>query len=528
MHKKSLSILTSLVLGLGVAISVQAKTFVYCSEGSPEGFDPALYTAGTTFDASSRPVFNRLAEFEQGGTKIVPGLAEKWETAKDGKSVTFTLRKGVKFHSLGNFKPTRDFNADDVVFTFERQANKDHPWHTYAGGNYDYFGDLADAYEKVEKIDNNTVKFHLKKPNAPFIANVALDSFSIQSKEYADYLEKNNNKIALNQEPVGTGPFQFVAYQKDATIRYKANDSYWKGKPKIDDLIFSITKDAAVRYQKLKAGECHLMNQPNPADLTAMKGEAGLKVLDAEGLNVGYLAYNSLQKPFDNVNVRRALNLAINKSAILEAVYAGTGVAAKNPIPPSIWSYNKNTKDDEYNPTKAKEMLDKEGVKGLKMRVWWMPVSRPYNPNAKRMAELIQADFKAVGVEVELYSTEWAEYLKISKDKNRDGAILLGWTGDNGDPDNFLNTLLGCQAVGGNNRAQWCYQPFEDLVSKAAVISDVAERTKLYEQAQVIFKDQAPWATIAHSRVFKPMRKEVEGFKISPFGSHDFQYVELK
>lgn len=528
MKTKSLSLLTSLILGLGVAISANAKTFVYCSEGSPEGFDPSLYTAGTTFDASSRPVFNRLVEFEHGSTKIVPGLAEKWDISKDGLSYSFTLRKGVKFHSNDKFKPTRDMNADDIVFSFERQWKKENPWFNYAGGNYDYFSDVAEVLDKVEKIDNNTVKFVLKQPSAPFIANLAIDAMSIQSKEYADYLDKNNNKIALNQEPVGTGPFQFVGYQKDAVIRYKANDNYWRGKPKIDDLVYSITKDAAVRYQKLKAGECHLMNQPNPADIAAMKADSSLKVLDQEGLNVGYFAYNTLQKPFDNVNVRRALNMAINKQAIIDAVYNGTGVIAKNPIPPTIWSYNKNTRDDEYNPTKAKEMLDKEGVKGLKLRVWWMPVSRPYNPNAKRMAELIQADFKAIGVEVELFSTEWAEYLKISKDKNRDGAILLGWTGDNGDPDNFLNTLLGCQAVGGNNRAQWCYQPFDDVVTKAGKVTDVGERTKLYETAQLIFKEQAPWATIAHSRVFKPMRKEVEGFKISPFGSHDFQYVELK
>jgi dipeptide transport system substrate-binding protein len=136
-----------------------------------------------------------------------------------------------------------------------------------------------------------------------------------------------------------------------------------------------------------------------------------------------------------------------------------------------------------------------------------MPVQRPYNPNARRMAELMQADFAKIGVEAEIVSYEWGEYLKLSKAVDRDGAVLLGWTGDNGDPDNFLAVLLGCSAVGGSNRAQWCYQPFEDLIQKAKVVSDVAERTKLYEQAQIVFKEQAPWATIAHSVVFKPMRK---------------------
>ena len=156
-----------------------------------------------------------------------------------------------------------------------------------------------------------------------------------------------------------------------------------------------------------------------------------------------------------------------------------------------------------------------------------MPVSRPYNPNARRMAELIQSDFAKVGVDVEIVSYEWGEYLDRSKAEDRDGAVLLGWTGDNGDPDNFLAVLLGCDGVGGSNRAQWCYQPFEDLIQKAKVTSDMAERTKLYEEAQVAFKEQAPWATIAHSVVYMPVRKEVTGYKVHPLGGHIFYGVDI-
>jgi dipeptide transport system substrate-binding protein len=212
----------------------------------------------------------------------------------------------------------------------------------------------------------------------------------------------------------------------------------------------------------------------------------------------------------------------------MDAVFQGAGKIAKNPIPPTIWSYNEATVDDPYDPDAAKKMLEEAGVSGLKMKIWAMPVQRPYNPNARRMAELMQADFAKIGVEAEIVSYEWGEYLKLSKAVDRDGAVLLGWTGDNGDPDNFLAVLLGCSAVGGSNRAQWCYQPFEDLIQKAKVVSDVAERTKLYEQAQIVFKEQAPWATIAHSVVFKPMRKEVVDFKIDPFGGHVFYGVDLK
>jgi dipeptide transport system substrate-binding protein len=512
------------------AASVQAKTLVFCSEGSPEGFNPAFMTAGTSFDASSRPVYNRLVEFERGTTKIGPALAESWEVSDDGLEYTFNLRKGVKWQTTKEFTPTRDFNADDVVFSFKRQLDKEHPYHKVSNGSYEYFNGMSmpDLLKDVVKVDDNTVKFVLNRPEAPMIANLGMDFASIFSAEYADNMMKAGTPEVIDQKPVGTGPFQLVAYQKDAVIRYKAHPDYWAGKAMIDNLVYAITPDASVRYQKLKAGECHVMPYPNPADLEAMAKDPEVNLMQQEGLNVGYLAYNSLVPPFDNPKVRKALNMAINKEAILDAVFQGAGKVAKNPIPPTIWSYNDAVEDDAYDPDAAKKMLEAEGVKGLKMNIWAMPVQRPYNPNARRMAELIQADFAKVGVEAEIVSYEWGEYLKRSKDKDRDGAVLLGWTGDNGDPDNFLAVLLGCDAVGGANRAMWCHQPFEDLIQKAKVVSDSAERTKLYEQAQVIFKEQAPWATIAHSIVFKPIRKEVVDFKIDPFGGHVFYGVDLK
>lgn len=512
------------------AASVQAKTLVFCSEGSPEGFNPAFMTAGTSFDASSRPVYNRLVEFERGTTKIGPALAEKWEVSADGMEYTFHLRKGVKFQTTKEFTPTRDFNADDVVFSFKRQLDKEHPYHKVSNGAYEYFNGMSmpDLLKDVVKVDDYTVKFMLNRPEAPMIANLGMDFASIFSAEYAEKMMAAGTPEVIDQLPVGTGPFQLVNYQKDAVIRYKAHPDYWAGKAKIDNLVYAITPDASVRYQKLKAGECHVMPYPNPADLEAMGKDADINLMQQEGLNVGYLAYNSLVPPFDNPKVRKALNMAINKEAILDAVFQGAGKVAKNPIPPTIWSYNDAVEDDNYDPMAAQKMLEAEGVKGLKMNIWAMPVQRPYNPNARRMAELIQADFAKVGVEAEIVSYEWGEYLKRSKDKDRDGAVLLGWTGDNGDPDNFLAVLLGCDAVGGANRAMWCHQPFEDLIQKAKVVSDSAERTKLYEQAQVVFKEQAPWATIAHSIVFKPIRKEVVDFKIDPFGGHVFYGVDLK
>lgn len=523
-------VLGALLAGSMLAGAAEAKTLVYCSEGSPENFTPAMNTTGTSLDAA-RPVYNQLVEFERGSTTVIPGLAEKWEVSGDGLTVTFQLRKGVKFHSgVNGFTPSRDFNADDVIWSFERQWKPDHPYAKVSGGAYDYFNDMGmpDLLKSIEKIDDYTVKMTLNEPNAPIMANLAMDFGTIHSAEYAKFLSDKGTPEQFDQIPVGTGPFSFVDYQKDAVIRFKANPDYWGGKSKIDDLVFAITPDPTARYAKLKAGECHVMIAPNPADLDAMGKDADIQLLQQAGLNVGYLAMNAQKPPFDKKEVRQAINMAIDRDAILKEVYQGAGQKAKNPLPPTIWSYDETTQDYEYNPEKAKEMLAAAGVTSLEADIWWMPVQRPYNPNAKRMAEMMQADLAKVGINTKLVSFEWGEYRKrLQAGEHMMG--LLGWTGDNGDPDNFL-FLLSCKADGtpaGQNIAKWCNKDFDAKLLEARKLSDQAVRTKLYQEMQAIFKDEAPWVTIAHSTVFEPVSKKVVDYKISPFGRHEFYGVDI-
>jgi len=539
-HKKLRPLQRALLLGaLAVPallaltpISASAKTLVYCAEGSPENFYPGVNTTGTSFDANE-PIYDRLVGFERGTTKVVPGLAEKWDISADGLVYTFHLRKGVKWHQHRAFKPSRDFNADDVIFAFTRQWQENDPYYKVTSPNHSYFNDMGmpKLLKAVDKVDDYTIKITLNQPEAPFLANLAMPYAAIQSKEYAVAMLKAGTPEKLDQEPIGTGPFYLVQYQKDAILRYKAFAPYWAGKAKIDDLVYSITPDASVRWAKVQKGECHVMPYPNPADLDAIRKDPNVTVLEQPGLNVGYLAYNTQKKPFDDVRVRKAVNMAINKKAIIDAVYLSTGVAAKNPIPPTMWSYNNAVKDDPYDPAAAKKLLAEAGLpNGFTTDLWAMPVQRPYNPNAKRIAELMQADLAAIGVKAEIKSFEWGEYRKrMQAGEHQMG--MLGWTGDNGDPDNFLYTLLGCasaQSASGSNVAKFCYKPFEDVVLKAKTVSSQKERTALYEKAQVIFKEQAPWFTIAHAVQLKPVRKEVIDFKLSPFGRHVFYGVDIK
>jgi dipeptide transport system substrate-binding protein len=368
----------------------------------------------------------------------------------------------------------------------------------------------------------------LKAPNAPILANLAMDFATIHSAEYADYLMKKGTPEQFDQIPVGTGSFSFVDYQKDAVIRFKAFEG-WAGKPKVDDLIYAITPDPTARYAKLKANECQVMIAPNPADLEAMGKDSDIQLISQAGLNIGYMAMNAQKAPFDKVEVRKAIAMAIDRDAILKEVYQGAGQKAKNPIPPTMWSYDEATQDIPYDPAKAAEMLKAAGVDKLETDLWWMPVQRPYNPNAKRMGEMIQADLAKVGINATLVSYEWGEYRKrMQAGEHQMG--FLGWTGDNGDPDNFLAVLLGCNKEGkpnANNIPKWCNTQFQDDIGKAAMEFDQAKRTEYYKNAQKIVAAEVPWLNIAHSTVFEPIRKEVSGYKVSPLGAHEFQNVDV-
>jgi dipeptide transport system substrate-binding protein len=524
-------ILSTLILANVFAVNAFAKSFVYCSEGSPSSFNAQLVTDGTSTNATSATIYNNLVGFEEGTTKIIPMLATSWNISKDKLVYTFMLRKGVKFHTTKYFTPTRDFNATDVVFSIDRQRLKSHPFHDVSGGKYEYFDgmEMGKTIKEIKILDPLKVQITLSAPDATFLANMAMSFMNVLSEEYGSKLAAANKKSDMDNFPVGTGAFIFQSYSKDSVIKYTNNPQYWGTHGNIDKLIFAITPDANVRHQKLKTGECQFVNEPSPADIPEMKKNPSLKVMQDAGLNVGYLSMNVTKKPFDNVLVRQAVNHALNKKSYIDAIYLGNAVIAKNPIPPTIWSYNDSIKDYEYSVEKARALLKKAGFpNGFETEMWTLPVARPYNPNGKKMGELMQADLAKVGIKVKLLSFDWPTYLKKASQGDHQ-MLQMGWTGDNGDPDNFLNTLLGCGAIAsGSNYSKWCDQKFNKDVLDAKSSTDMKKRADLYKDAQKVFKEQAPWVTIAHSTVFKAMAKNIKGYKIDPLGHDSFTHVNVE
>ncbi|MFT7776668.1 ABC transporter substrate-binding protein [Roseateles sp.] len=509
------------------AAQAQSKPLIYCADASPEGFDPGMWDSAST-NAVSNQLFNGLLGFNRPSTELAPKLATSWDISPDAKSFTFKLRQGVKFHSTAWFKPTRDFNADDVLFTFNRFIDPSQPFNKAFPVNFVYPQNLglAKLVAGIDKIDEHTVRFRLHQPNVTFIANFAFAWASIQSAEYAAQLLKEGKASQINVQPVGTGPYRFRSYAKDDVLRMEANPDYWGGKQRTGMLIFSISREPNVRVQKIAAGECHVTSPLRDVDVTSLARNDKISIEKIQALNISYLSFNLKKAPTDKREVREALDIAIDRNAIFKALFArGDAMQAVSAFPPAVPGYNKKLKN-EFDPVKAKALLAKAGYpKGFEIDLWALPVQRPTNPNGQLMAQLIQQDWAKIGVKANIKTYEWGEYLKRANNGEH-SVYMSGWSGETGDADEFLTPNLSCAA--NKNGIKFCNTQFEKLIDEARATPDVAKRNALYEKAQEIFKHERPWITMAHSTVYIPIRKDVVGFKMAPNGSVDFEGVYRK
>lgn len=507
-----------------------AGTLTVCTESSPDGFDIVQYESLVTQDAAGLTLYDQLLHFKPGSTEVVPGLAEKWTVSPDGLTYTFTLRKGVKWHSTPWFKPTRDFDADDVLFSFQRMADKKHPAHGVAKNGYIYWTgmEMSSLVKSVTKVDAHTVRFELTRPEAPFLANIAMSSIgSISSAEYAAQLQKEGRLDALNTQPVGTGPFVFKSYQKDAVVRFTANKAYWGGAPKVDNLVLAITTDPNVRVQKLKAGECLIGTNMKPDTASVFDQDPNVKMLRSSPLLTAYIAPNHKRKFLSDKRLREALWLALDKKTYIQSVYGGNAKAAASFLPPGIWSHDASLAERSSAAAldKARALVKASGYDGSELVI----VTRIGGSiDGKRAAELMQADWARIGVKTRVQMMEWGELLKRTG-KGEHDLTFLSWAGDNGDPDNFFTPNLSCSAVdSGGNKSQWCHPGFDELIATARKTADPKKRTELYRKAQKLVYDEVALIPTVYPVNMTALNKKVSGFVPSPFSWNDFRSVSVK
>jgi peptide/nickel transport system substrate-binding protein len=519
----------SLLSLLFCPLLTQAATLAVCTEASPDGFDVVQYNSLTTTNASADVLMNRLVEYDAAQGKLVPSLASSWAVSPDGLTYTFTLRPDVAFHHTDYFTPSRPLAADDVLFSFRRMLDPNHPWHKTAPGGYPHAQSmqLPELIKAIESPDPQHVRFTLNHPDATFLATLSMGFASIYSAEYATQLMAAGTPEKLNSQPIGTGPFVFKRYQKDAVVRYTANADYFGGKPAVDGLIYAITPDANVRLLKLRRNECQIALSPKPQDVRQVQGDGSLKVIETPAFMTAFVALNSQHPPLDKPQVRQAINLAFDKAAYLQAVFEGRAKAADGPLPPNNWGYAK-APGYPHDPQKAKALLAEAGLAGgFRTTIWTRPSGSLLNPNPALGAQLLQADLAGIGIQAEIRTLEWGELIRRAKAGEHD-LLFMGWAGDNGDPDNFLTPQFACASVqSGLNFARYCDARLDKTIAEAKRSSDQARRGVLYQRAQTQIQQEALWLPLAHPTVSVLTRTTVSGYAANPFGRQDFSRVSL-
>ncbi|QHM75408.1 Peptide transport periplasmic protein SapA [Mixta theicola] len=530
---KILSRLLSGCLLLGAAAhaappeDIRNGGFVYCVSGVMNTFNPQLASSGLVVDTLSAQLYDRLLDVDPYTYRLISELAERWETRDNGATYRFHLRHRVAFQKTAWFTPSRTMNADDVVFSFARIFDRHHPWHDINGGSYPYFDSLqyADAVKSVKKIDNDTVEIRLKSPDASFLWHLATHYAPVLSAEYAQQLAARDRQELLDRQPVGTGPFMLSEYRAGQYVRLARHPDYWKGLPRMPQVVIDMGAGGTGRLSKLLTGECDVLAYPAASQLTILRDDPRLRLTLRPGMSIAYLAFNTRKAPLDRVEVRQALALAINNERLMESIYYGTAETAASVLPRASWAYDNAARITEYNPDKAREQLKKLGLEKLELTLWVPSSSQSWNPSPLKTAELIQADLAQVGVRVTIVSVEGRFQEARLMEMNHD-LTLTGWATDSNDPDSFFRPLLSCAAINSQtNYAHWCNTEFDAELQQALLSQQLAARIERYDRAQQILARELPVLPLASSLRLQAYRHDIQGLVLSPFGNASFAGV---
>jgi ABC-type transport system substrate-binding protein len=495
-------------------------TIIYAKNGPPISLDPAA-TKETESSVIVASIFDGLVEQQAGKAAINPGLARSWEISKSGLIYTFHLRSGVKFHD------GTPFNAEAVLFSFNRQKDPKHSGHT-TRDHFEYWKnfDMDKVLNSINIVNDSTVEFKLNKPDATFL-NLLTINFAAIVSPTAVLKYKND----FYKNPVGTGAFKFLEWNDDGSVVCLANEEFMNGRPYVDTIVFKPVPDGHQRWMELKAGNVNMMSNPSQADLSEMESTQGIKSVKQHGINVGYLAMNMSKKPFSDPRVRQAIVHAINREELVKQVYGPVGRPAKNPIPPVLLGYNEQILFTPYNPEKSKELLKEAGFpNGFKTKLLTIPIVRDYMPNGKLAAEIIQKELKNVGIDVEIVTYEWKEVL-ARRERGEHELAIAGWVGDAPDPHFFFFPLLdklNAKSAGSTNAAFYDSEEMHSLIEKGKIVSDPVERSNIYKKACEVFNKDLPWFTIAHSVSIVPMRDNVMDFQLHSSSVRKFDKVWIK
>jgi len=452
-------------------------------------------------------IFDRIVAYKPGTTEPSPtGLAESWTTSTDGKTITFKLRQGVKFHD------DTPFNADAWVKELDRALDEKSPnYYANVPGLSSHVPTTFRNVAGYAKVDENTVQFTMKQADSTFIPTLGRAATGVESPAAVVKWGKD-----IVQHPVGSGPFQFTEWVQNDHVTLTANPTYWGGKPYLDRIIFRIIPENQVRLLKLKADELQLMDGISPADIPSVRADSKLQVFEQEGLTINGVRFPTTTKPFDDKLVRQALNYAVDKEEMNKTLYQGVATTMVAPMPSVEWGVA-TLQPYAYDPAKAKQLLAQAGYpNGFKVVLLSYDNPRGYNPVGSKMAVVVQDYLAKVGVQAEVSTMEFGTYLQTVRSGNWTGLSLGGYSGDNGDPDNFLFNLFSSVTIPVGNSGAYKNTQVDDLTAKAQTEPDIAKRTELYNQAQQLIWDDAPWIWVNSVKQVRAASSKLNGYQLNP------------
>ena len=540
------SLLSQVQAAPRVPQSLTENGLIYCTNASGFSFNPQTADAGTSMNVVTEQIYNKLFEIKNHSATVTPSLATSYSISDDGKTILINLRKGVKFHHTPWFTPTRDFNAEDVVFSINRVLghdtylpilNQDNPTHDKNPQyrvfheqakkvRFPYFDSikLNQKIKSVSAVNPYLVKIELFEPDSSILSHLASQYAIIFSQEYTYQLSADDNLAQLDTHPVGTGPYQVQDYVYNQYVRLLRNDNYWNKDAKIQHIVVDLSSDRTGRLVKFFNNECQIAAYPEVSQLGLLHdNDERYYLQSADGMNLSYLAFNFNKPLMQDAQIRQAISRSINRARIVRNIYHNTATVANNIIPNVSWASSVNTPefDFDYSPKQAKKILQD---KKLHLTMWVLNEEKMYNPSPLKTAELIKWDLAQAGVEVKVRSVTRTFLLEQLNHATEDyDMILTGWLAGNLDPDGFMRPILSCDTKNEvANLSNWCNPKFNELMDNALTSTALSDRAKDYNAAQDLVLNELPIIPIANVKRFLVASSKVKGVQVTPFGSMNF------
>ena len=488
-----------------------ADTITYSLTADPRAVDPAYFDDGESAVVSCN-MYEGLYQYGKTDAKVSPCLAKDLpEISDDGLVYTIKLNEGIKFHD------GTDFNAEAVKKSIERQLepnrNSDMPYASFVFGEEE----VGNGVETVEAVDDYTVKITMRAASAPFVKNLAMALASPIVAPSA--IEAATDGQAITN-PVGTGPYKFVDWTKGASVTLVANEDYWGEAPKTKNLVFKIIAEGNTRLTSLINGECDIISSVDPASADQIV-DNGFELFSEDGMTINYMAFNTETGKCTDQEVRKAVAQAINVEEMVKSIYGEYATVANSVMPTWMAPYAKDVKQTAYDPEAAKKTLADKGITSLQCITY--TTARPYNQKGgSDLANMIQGYLSAVGVELSITQYDWTTYkTKVQTDPY--DICFYGWTGDNGDPDNFMNLLADTNWS--MNVAHFQDDEYKALIAEGLKTPDGDARDAIYLQCEEMVAEKQPWVLISHSKNLLGYSPKVKDFYYHPTGVVFFKGV---